>query len=95
MAKGRIANIVDQSRTSRELTDIRLRILIEGGIKPALDHRFADIVGERPTYGGHFERVCESRPDKITSVKWKDLCLILQTPERGALNDPVVILLEF
>lgn len=95
MPKGWIPNIVQQSGALQNITDISLVLRLKIRVFYLLQNLSGDVLSQRFAKGRHFQRMGEPGADKIALIQRKHLGLVLQPPEGGAADDPVIVLLIF
>ena len=61
------------------VTDIRLIGGQEALIPDLLQNLLGNVLSQRFAEGRDFQRMCQSRSDKIRLVQRKDLCLVLES----------------
>ena len=84
---------MEQSGALQDIADIGFIIFGKSRIPDRLCYGPADALSQRFAERRDFQRMGQSRPHKVTFIQGKYLCLILQPAERGAADDPVIILL--
>ena len=55
----------------------------------------ADLFADKFGNSGYFERMCQPGTYEIAAIQRKNLCFILQSSERGTVDDPIIITFHF
>lgn len=79
MPKGRVANVMSQTSSLNNITNISSRMLLR--YKPLIKKFLPYSNSQRPTNTGHFQAMRKAIMNVVIGCKWMHLSLSCKTPE--------------